>query len=170
MNPYWLRSKFIKAKSNESKNANNTKRNYCLTLVRKAKKEYHNNLHHENFMIKFFFWKSIKPLYSEKSWTHNKIRFAKQNSISDKNDNVAEVLNSSFTNAVSNLNIPKYHDNLVNINHIQDPIARSMEQYENYPGIIAINNKSTNTCFKFNSISKSRNWEGNIEFSFMESM
>ena len=160
MNPYWLRSKFIKAKSNEGKKANNTKRNYCLTLVRKAKKEYHNN----------FFWKSIKPLYSEKSWTHNKIRFAKQNSISDKNDNVAEVLNSFFTNAVSNLNIPKYHDNLVNINHIQDPIARSMEQYENYPGIIAINNKSTNTCFKFNSISKSRNWEGNIEFSFMESM
>ena len=98
------------------------------------------------------------------------MKFSEWPIFSDKNDNVAEVLNSSFTNAISNLNTPKYHDNLVNINHIQDPIARSMEQYENYPGIIAINNKSTNTCFKFNSISKSRNWEGNIKFSFMESM
>ena len=48
----------------------------------------------------------------------------------DKNDNVTEVLNNSFTNAISNLNIPKYLDNSVNINHIDDVIARSIEQYK----------------------------------------
>ena len=57
-------------------------------------------------------------------------------------------------NVVSNLNIPKYHDKSVNIDHIEDPIARSIEQYKNHPSIVAIKRKSTNKYFKFNSISK----------------
>ena len=71
-----------------------------------------------------------------------------------RNDNVAEVLNKFFINVVSNLNIPKYHEKSVNIDHIEDPIARSVKQYKNHPSIIAIKSKSTNKYFKFNSISK----------------
>ena len=59
-----------------------------------------------------------------------------QELILDKNDNVAEVLNNFFINAVSNLNIPKH------INHIGDPIARSIEQYKNHPSIVAIKVKA----------------------------
>ena len=65
---------------------------------------------------------------------------------------------------VSNLNIPKYHDKSVNINHIEDPIARSIEQYHpsinhqsiiiNHLSIAAVKSKTTNKYFKFNSISK----------------
>ena len=77
-----------------------------------------------------------------------------QDLILDKNDNVAEVLNKFFINVVSNLNIPKYHDKSVNIDYIEDPIARSIEQYKNHPSIVAIKSKSTNKYFKFNSISK----------------
>ena len=43
-----LRNKFLKTRSNEDKKLCNTQRNYCLTLVRKAKKYYYNNLDHEN--------------------------------------------------------------------------------------------------------------------------
>ena len=78
-----------------------------------------------------------------------------QDLILDKNDNVAEVLNNFFTNVVSNLNIPKYSKS-VNIDHIEDPIARSIEQYKNYPSFVAIKSKSTNKYFKFNSISKAK--------------
>ena len=42
-----LRNKFLKTRSNEDKKAYNTQRNYCLTLVRKAKKGY-NKLDQEN--------------------------------------------------------------------------------------------------------------------------
>ena len=77
-----------------------------------------------------------------------------QDLIWDKNDNVAEVLNNFFTNAVSNLNIPKYHKS-VNIDHIEDPIiAKSIEQYKNHSSIVAIKSKGGNKYFKFNSISK----------------
>ena len=149
-----LRKKSLKTRSNEDKKAYNTQRNYCLTLVRKAKKDYYNNLDHENVTDNKTFWKSIKPFFSEKGSTHNKITLVEQGLILDKNDNAAEVLNKFFINVVSNLNIPKYHDKSVNIDYIEDPIARSIEQYKNHPSIVAIKSKSTNKYFKFNSISK----------------
>ena len=55
-----------------------------------------------------------------------------------KNDNAAEVLNKFFINVVSNLTIPKYHDKSVNIDLIEDQIARSIEHYKNHPSTVAI--------------------------------
>ena len=124
-------------------------------LVRKAKKDYYNNLDHENATDDKTFWKSIKPFFSEKGLTHNKITLVEQGLILDKKDNVADVLwYQCFINLVSNLNISKYHEKSVNIDHIEDPIARSIEQYKNHPSIVAIKSKIINKYFKFNSISK----------------
>ena len=83
---------------------------------------------HENVTDNKTFWKSIKPVFSEKGSTHNKIALAEQDLILDKKDNVAYVLNNFFITVVSNLNIRKYHDKSVNIDHIEDPIAQSHDQ------------------------------------------
>ena len=82
---------------------------YCLTLVRKAKKDYYNNLDHENVTDNKTFWKSIKLCFSEKDSAHNKITLVEQDLILDKKDNVVEVIDKFFINIVSNLNVPKYH-------------------------------------------------------------
>ena len=42
------------------------------------------------------FWKSIKPIFSEKSLTHNKIILVGQDLILDKNEKLADVLNHFF--------------------------------------------------------------------------
>ena len=97
-----LRNKFLKTRPNEeNKKAYNTQRKYCLALVRKAKKDYYDNLDHENIIGNKTFWKSIKPFFSEKGLTHNKIILVEQDLILDKNDNVAEVLNKYFINVFS---------------------------------------------------------------------
>ena len=75
-----------------------------------------------------------------------------QDIILDKNDNVAEVPNKFFINVVSNLNIPKHHGKSVDIDHIEDLIARSKEQYKNHHRIVAIESKKKKKYFKFNSI------------------
>ena len=59
-----------------------------------------------------------------------------------------------FIDVVSNLNIPKHHHKSVNIDHLEDPVARSIERYKNHPSIVAIKSETTNKYFKFNSISK----------------
>ena len=58
-----LGNKFLKTRPNEGKKAYSTQRNYCLTLVRKAKKDYYNNLDHENVTDSKTFWKSMKPFF-----------------------------------------------------------------------------------------------------------
>ena len=68
-----LRNKFLKTRFNEDQKVYNTQRNYCLTLVSKAKKDYYNNLDHKNVANNKNFWKSIKIFLSEKGSTHNKI-------------------------------------------------------------------------------------------------
>ena len=68
-----LRKKSLKTRSNEDKKAYNTQRNYCLTLVSKAKKDYYNNLEHKNVAVIKTFWKSIKSFLSKKGSAHNKI-------------------------------------------------------------------------------------------------
>ena len=41
-------------------------------------------------------------------------------------------------NIVSNLNIPKYHNKSVNIDHTEDSTTKSIQQYKNHPSIVAI--------------------------------
>ena len=80
-----LRNTFLKTRSQEGKKAYNTQRNYCLTLLGD----------HENVTDNKTFWKSVKPLFSEKGLIHNKIT---SNLILDENNNIAEVLNKFFVN------------------------------------------------------------------------
>ena len=149
-----LRNKFLKTRSHEDKKAYNTQRNHCLKLVTKANKYYYNNLDHQNVTDNKTFWKSIKSLSSEKGSTPNKIKLVPQDLTLDKHDNAAEVLNKFFIDVISNLNIPKYHDKSLNINHFEDSIERSIKQYKNHSSIVAIKSKITNRYFKFYSISK----------------
>ena len=46
-------------------------------------------------------------------------------------------------------------DPSVEIDHIEDPILRIIEQYKNYPSIVAINDKNLNKQFSFEYIPKS---------------
>ena len=71
-----LRNKFLKTRSNEDKKAYNTQKNSCLTLVRKTKKDYYNNLDHENVTNNKTFWKSIKSFFSEKGYLIIKLHWS----------------------------------------------------------------------------------------------
>ena len=53
-------------------------RKFCLTLVRKAKKDSCINLDHKNVTENKTFWKSIKSLFSGKSLAKNKIKLIEQ--------------------------------------------------------------------------------------------
>ena len=92
---------------------------------------------------------------SEKNARSNKIILVEDNSILENNDKIAETFNNFFTSAVSNLNIPPFVDPSVEIDHIEDPILRIIEQYKNHPSIVAIKEKKLNKQFFFEHIPKS---------------
>ena len=68
-----LKNKFIKYRCERNKRTYNEQRNLCVSLVRKAKKEYFDNLDLRNVTDNKKFWKTVKPLFTDKGMNHDKI-------------------------------------------------------------------------------------------------
>ena len=136
-----LRHKFLRSQSIEDTKVYNKQRNYCVSLIRKIKKDYYNNLDYKKIIDNKSFWKYVKPLFMEKNVKSNKITLVEDNSILENNDKIAETSNNFFISAVLNLNIPPFVDTSVEIDHIEDPILRIIEQYKNHPSVVAIYKK-----------------------------
>ena len=99
-----LRNKFIKNPTPETK-ANYTKyRNYCTGLIKMENKSYYNNFDIKLITDNIKFRKSVKPLFSDKHFSGNKITLAGEEIISNDHD-IAESFNSYFTKVVENLDI-----------------------------------------------------------------
>ena len=61
-----LRNIFLHNMSEENKINYNKQKNLCVTLLRKSKREYYQNLSVENICENKKFWKVVKPLLSNK--------------------------------------------------------------------------------------------------------
>ena len=93
-----LRNKFLKQKTTETKSGYNKQRNICVSILRKAKRSYFENLDIKNFSDNRKFWGTIKPLFS------NKVR--SNDYITLNNDLlIRNIFNSFFVNIVPNLGI-----------------------------------------------------------------
>ena len=60
-----LRSKFLKERTNESKIVFNKQRNFCMSLLRKTKRDYFANLGTKIMKDNRKFWKTVNPLFSD---------------------------------------------------------------------------------------------------------
>ena len=61
-----LRNDFLKDRKDASQKAYRKQRNLCVTLLTKATKQYFLNLEPEFITDNKKFWKSVKPLFSDK--------------------------------------------------------------------------------------------------------
>ena len=68
-----LRNKFLKNKNDYNKREFLKQKNYCVSLVRKSKKLYYSNLDEKNVTDNKAFWKTVKPFFSDKVTSKEKI-------------------------------------------------------------------------------------------------
>ena len=100
-----LRSKFLKDRSEENKKKYSKQRNYCVSLLRKSKSDYFGNLNEKDINDNKTFWKTIKPFLSDKVRLTNKMTLIDNEEIIMDYCNTPKVLNTFFSNIISNLNI-----------------------------------------------------------------
>ena len=150
-----LRNRFLKDMSDSNRVAYNTQRNYCVYLIRKAKKSYYSNLDHKKIVDNKTFWKTIKPFFTDKDVNHDNITLVENEETVSDNKEISETLNNFFSEVVTNLNLPQYHDPTVNVDDIEDPVARTVDKYKNHPSIRLIkeNYRNTNNTFHFENVS-----------------
>ena len=61
-----LRNKFLKERNDENKRKYASQRNYCVSLLRKTKKDYYEKLNEKDVNGNKTFWKTVKPFLSDK--------------------------------------------------------------------------------------------------------
>ena len=92
-----LRNRYLKKiRSSQNKNLYTKQRNFCVSLLRKTEKKLYVNLNHKDIADNKQFWRTVKPLLSDKSKSNEKITLAEDNKIISKDKDNAELLNSFF--------------------------------------------------------------------------
>ena len=129
---------FNKEKTDSARVAYKKQRNICTNLSRKAKSNYYSNLNPSSVTDNKTFWKSVKPLFSDKVMSAVNITLVEKNTICGNDCQVSEILNEFFSNAVKNLNIETNSDLLNDNVYELDPVKRAIIKYEHHPSIIKI--------------------------------
>ena len=154
MNRSRLRNKYIKKPNSHNKSIYNKHKNYCVNLFRKEKKKYYNNLDLKLVTDNKKFWKTIKPFFSDKNNIGRNISLIDNNEIISNDDDIAEIMNSYFSNAVENLDITGYITNF-HYNKNNGIIENIITKFQDHPSILQIK-QIVNINKKF-SLAKSSN-------------
>ena len=96
-----LKNKYNKFPTEENKRLFKKQRNYCPSLTKKVKKDYYKNLDLNIFKDNKTFWKSIKPLVSEKQKNlQNEIILIEKELVMTDEQEIAEKMNNFFVDAI----------------------------------------------------------------------
>jgi len=147
-----LKNNFNKNPTEENKQLFKKQRNFCVSLLKREKKKYYNNLDLNIFKDNKKFWQRIKPLFSNKQNTLQKHITIIDNNVTISEDAaVAENLNKFFINTVKNLDIEKFDtENITDNNAFIDNIDEIIFKYKSHPSIIKIrDNVIVNDKFQF---------------------
>ena len=124
-----LRNKYLKKCSETNRLAYTKQCNFCVSLLRKTKKDYYANLNEKNIADNKNFWQTVKPLFSGKVKSKEKIILVQGEMISTEDEKNAELLNAFFSSAVSNLNIPRYSGVNILAERISHPTLKAYLKY-----------------------------------------
>ena len=148
-----LRNRSLKFPTEENIIAFKQYRNFCVSLLRKEKKKFYNNLDIAVMFDNKKFWKYVKPLFTGKSKLKSGITLIEGDDVVTDEQKVAELLNNYFIDAVQNLEIDKFYQRET----VEDPgespdekISRILKQYKSHPSVVMIKDRiKVTTRFKF---------------------
>ena len=99
------------------------------------------------------FWKTVKPVFSNKSVNRESITLVKANNILSENLEVAETFNAFFSSIVKKMNISLGQWLLTAADHIEDPVLRIIERFKKHPSVVVIFENYKDIAFSFRHVS-----------------
>ena len=127
------RNKYLKNRNEENRAIYVKQRNYCVSLPQKSKKKYYENLNERNLMDNKLFWKKIKPSFSDKIISRDRIHLTENGEVVKTELETAETLNIVFGNVIKKIMIPKYSEYDPPIDRVENRAIRAILKYRNHP-------------------------------------
>ena len=152
-----LRNRYHKFPTEANKSFYKKHRNFCVSLLKKEKKKYYNNLDLKVIEDNKKFWQSVKPLFSGKSKLKTNITLVENGKMMTEKGEVAEILNKYFIEAVQNLEIERFTcedeqetKSETKSENIDEVIDQILDKYKSHPSILKIKeNVKVENKFKF---------------------
>ena len=92
-----FRNKYLRNKTDENKRKYTKQQNYCVSLLRKSKREYDSSLDVKNINDNKTFWKTLKTFLLDKATSTQKITLIDNDKIAKNDGDIAGVLNTFFS-------------------------------------------------------------------------
>ena len=151
-----LESKYLKNRTVDNKTKFKKQKNYCSKLYKKERRKFYSDLELNKITDNKQFWKTIKPLLSDKCTQSSTISLVDNINVISDDSELAKTFNSYFEKAVTNLGIKEYESPDTNPGSAsQDDVDIAISKYKNHPSIKMINeNVSFESRFSFKDISE----------------
>ena len=133
-----LRNKYLKLKTEESKIAYRKQRNYCVSLIRKAKCNFYEHLDPNLICDNRKFWKQVKPFFADKTPSNSNITLLENGEIVSDPSRCTEIFNNFFIESVSSLDIDR-NLNITDCLISNNLVEKAIDMFKNHPSIIKIN-------------------------------
>ena len=136
-----LRNTFCKKPSEENEIKYKRQQNLCLSLGRKAIKQYFSNITSKGIVLNKEFWKTIKPFLTNKCYIENRvIMLINDDEMVTDDKTLAKTFNEHYINIVewsSGLKPEKMElDNSLNTS--RNILHDTIDRYKNHPNILKI--------------------------------
>ena len=133
-----LKNKFNKCKTNENWIAFKKQRNFCVKLLRQSKKSYYSKLDPKVVSDNKQFWKTVKPLFSNKIHGTPCITLLEDNVVVSDDTNVAEIFNEYFVDIAKGLGIAKKQDPTNMDGSSEDTLQTTIERFRCHSSVAKI--------------------------------
>ena len=106
-----------------------------VSLLRKTKNWYPENLDEKFVVDNKLFWYTVKPLLSDNVAGKDEIHLTENKELIKTDLETAEVLNNFFPNIVQNLDISRYSNDEPLLTNTNDATLKAILKYRNHPSI-----------------------------------
>ena len=133
-----LKAKYFCNKTENSERLFKKQKNFVSRLYKKERRKFYNNLDLKFFTDNKKFWTTVKPFLSDRGIQAKKINLKEGNKIISEDKDVADILNTYFSESVDYLDKGENKFIINSADHIVDPIERAIFKYKNHPSILEI--------------------------------
>ena len=132
-----LRNQYLKCKSEEARARFKIQRNLCVTLLRKARRNYHENLELGKVNDSKKIWNAVKPVFGNKVTTRSNITLTENKKVVTSEIELAKIFNKYFVDIVLKLVIKPVASSPNNDLETGN-LSAIIKKYKNHSSIIAI--------------------------------
>ena len=151
-----LRNKYHNNRTDANLKALKKQRNKYVKLLRKAKFDYYQNINLGNLTTNRKFWKTVKPIFSDKAQVNSSFTLIENGKMINKDSEIAEIFNHHFATITDRLGISTYDSVLLPTDGILDSVDKAIRKYDAHSSICKVreNVKITNNI-EFSEVSTS---------------